>query len=176
MTQTENLVQHESERAANKVAAEIRTLLKALGPKDTKRRKVLQAKLRLVTSERKPIDVAAFCGELLATARQIRKDAGTRVEIRRYQRNKRRLTARQPLCISSKVVDTRTDAAGKRLYFELQNAQVISADRVLGTRGALGRLDNNSKRRRVLAPLGNPLLVGVAREELEKNAARKAAK
>jgi len=51
-----------------------------------------------------------------------------------------------------KVLDTRTDASGKKLYFELSNGQCIRADKALRGR--------------------NPLLQAIAAAEIEANANR----
>lgn len=169
-----NVITVEAERASNKVAAELRLLIRALGPKETKRRKLLQAKLRLITAERPQVDVRALQKRLHEAAQQHRRDASTRKMLERHERNRWRIRTRLPRAFEGKIVDTRTDSSKRGLYFELPNGQVIEAGRTLGTRGTLGRLKNNARRRRVLRPLGNPVLVKIAREEVERNSTRPA--
>lgn len=175
---TPDIVTHEAERASNRVAADLRRLLRALGPKDTKKRKVLQKKLRLATKA-KPIDLPAFARARHAALRQIRLDAPTRRTLAVHASRMHRIRVRAPKLGDCDVQDTRKDSAGKRLYFELSNGQAVEASRILGTRGydasAPTALRNNSKWRRVVAPAGNPVIVSLVRKELATNSARTAA-
>jgi hypothetical protein len=165
-------ITHEIRQAANKVALEIRSLLRALGPKDTKRRKVLQAKLRLVTNHSTPLDMRELAHKRFEALLQHRSDAGSRRVLARYNRGKHALRVRLPLAHEGRVADTRTDADGKALYIELPNGQIINTARILGSRLSTGRMDNHAKRRRLFSPLKNPVLVNIARAELKTNAER----
>lgn len=182
MPNNENIIVDEAAHASKTIVREIRTLLRALGPKDTKRRKILQAKLRLLTDGRKPLDMLAFAQQKVKEAAQFRNDAPTRAKLVRYGRQRWRSRMRPPLAAGGVILDTRKDAAGTHLYFECSNGQAIEASRITGVRGVpptvavdvLLKKHNHAQRRRFLKPLGNPVLVGIARRAIAANAERKA--
>lgn len=171
------LMENEVAGAAAKIKREIRALLRALRPRDTARRKLLQARLRLL-DDAKPLDMLAFAKSRVAEVLQLRKDASTRAKLKKYSRERFRVRTRLPFASSGKVMDTRRDASGKKLYFELENGQAIESSRITGNRGVkmvpylISRKHNHGQRRRLYKPLGNPVLVRIARRELAANATR----
>lgn len=173
-------VETEVTASAVKIEREIRALLRALGPRDTVRRKLLQARLRLL-DDTKPLDMLAFAKQRVAEVEQLKRDAPTRAKLKKYSRERFRVRTRLPFASSGKVMDTRRDASGKKLYFELENGQAIEASRITGVRGAedkdmlhylTHRKHNHGQRRRLFKSLGNPVLVRIARRELAVNATR----
>lgn len=173
-------VESEVTASAVKIKRELRMLIRALGPRRTAKRKVLQAKLRLL-DDTKPLDMLAFAKGRVAEVEQLKKDAPTRAKLKEYSRERFRVRSRLPFASSGKVLDTRRDASGKKLYFELENGQAIEASRITGVRGAKDkdvlhylthRKHNHGQRRRLYKPLGNPVLVRIARRELAANATR----
>lgn len=173
-------VQQAVEQSAHQIAREIRVLIRATSPSNTKQRRLLQAKLRLVTSTwgRPPLDMKKFTSDLYKGQKSFRT---TGLAVRRLQakheRSKYRIRGRLPLAHQGKVIDTRKDTKGN-LYFEAANGQALSATRITGTRLVEeekilkpGRI-NHAVRRRIVAPLGNPVLVDIVKRELALNATR----
>lgn len=119
-----------------------------------------------------PLDLREFQKTLYKSQRQQRLDAPIRRELAAYDRRKHRIRIRLPRAFEGNaVVDTRTDKAKNRLYFELANGQSVRADRILGTRGK-SFSNNNSAWRRFKNHTSNQLLVNIVLRETEKNAAR----
>lgn len=117
------------------------------------------------------LDMKHLTGLVYKDLRQYRLDAGKRRMLRNHKNRMQKFRIKSPRFWEGKVVDTRTDAARSRLYFELTNGQIVRADRVCGTR-ATGALYNNSKRRRALKNTGNPVLIKLVRAELHVNVMR----
>lgn len=157
--------------SSNKVAREIRAHLRALGPKDTAARKLLQKRLA-VLAKPAPLDMLAWAKEAAAACSQHRADRFTRRDLARHERRRHRIRLRLPRFFEGAVVDTK--AAGEKLYFELASGQIVEATRINGIRLTSGSVRNNAKRRRLLAPLGNPALRRVVREAVSANANRSA--
>jgi hypothetical protein len=129
------------------------------------------------------LDLRAFQTKLYRQQRAFRLGAEQERKMRAHERNRHRIRVRLPLLNKdSKPIDTATDAARGRLYFELPQGQVVRADRILGTRGLhagengiqkIGR--HKATLRRFLRHRSNPLLVTITRAAVEANAQRKAA-
>ena len=178
-TQNPSLITAEAEQASAKIKKEIRFLLRHLGPKDTAKRRKLQAQLRLLTSG-KPLDMERFFKERREATLQYYKDEGARAKLLKHQKAMFRSRVRPPLASCGTIVDTRTDASGTKLYAELANGQAIECTRILGLRRVNVDADklplkvNNGVRRRILKPLRNPVLVRIAQKCVDSNAARSA--
>lgn len=101
------------------------------------------------------LDLRAFQTELYKFQRRERLSAGFRRMVNASRAHHHRVRVRQNVLADCKVVDTAKDSAGKSLYFELSNGQVVSAARVV------------QKSR-------NPVLQRIVAAEIEKNALRAA--
>lgn len=183
MSTTQNPVTATAEAVRKDAIRQGKTLLKALGPKDTKERKLIQAKLRSLETPTSPLDMKEYSAKLLKEQRTFRFKAHFRSMLRKHEANKHRIRVRVPRAYEGKVIDTRKDSRGN-LYFELPNGQVLNANRTLGVRlyppnvhGDMLNYQkwNKSLKRRLGKRLGNPVLVNIARREVEANATREAA-
>ena len=74
------------------------------------------------------LDLRVFQTELYRRQRAART-GGLERALARIRDNKYRCRVRQPKVADCRVIDTQTDAARTRLYFELSNRQVVRADR-----------------------------------------------
>jgi len=179
MSQENTSVKDAAEQSAATIVREIRGLIRATPPSFTKQRKLLQAKLRLLTSARPPLDMKKFTEELHKGQIAFRTSG---LAVRRLEKihahAKHLIRSRLPRAFDGKVIDTRKDTRGQ-LYFEAANGQALSASRMTGVRLAnysarrvtSGRV-NHALRRRIVAPLGNPVLVDIVKRELALNATR----
>ncbi len=140
---------------------------------------VQQTKAKLaVIGKRGGLDLREFQTDLLKVQRIARKPE-TREQRRSARLRRTSLRIKQPAVADCKVVDTRTDAARSRLYFELSNGQVVRANRA-ADRGISARPDGSSRvgLRRFIrkgkrkAPFKNGLIREKVAAEVLKNAAR----
>lgn len=112
------------------------------------------------------LDVATFAGQLLKQQRAFRLGAAKARKDRATDRRRHRIRVRTELITpDTKPLDTGTDKARGRLYFELPNGQIVNSARILRVRG------HKKEDRRP----ANPVLRTVVLNAVEANAARKAA-